>query len=532
MKKKIYLVIVVILVGIIIARFLTRDNLSSIISKQAPEKVVGLNQFQQWTKEDPLFTSPDFDSEAFLKSVNTLGEEEKLVQGYLSSKDPLYPVTFLKDVVEVDKFHKDFLANPEASKAKNLIAAYRKAQQDYQSSVESLAKILQDTAQFPDESVFTGINTVTNYKIIRDDLRKLGLNAQKLNEEINQREKCLKTGADCVVLPDQISEPQLQTESFKFTQKDILPKNILLIDYKKDAPLFGPYVVATACYGWSSDLKPIYYPFLISDKMQNRAFPQLNNTFLKVATTNYYKRLITAPNGPGSYLEKSGNQWINQRETQLYMCNDPSYEADLTTLDKFYRSYKPDPLFEKTLGSNDLPDKLKQAAQKGSDLEKAFFKEEFPSEISAANLAKYYFYFYQLSKKEEYLTRSLEYQRKLGNIDLLFSNMIQNVNQIRVRFTIAKENKGASTFIYGFRNFYGLTYLTFSPSFYRLTEPLAYLSTKKIEIPVESRGAHITYQQALKDHTPEEIAKWRVDNNALLQEQINSFKKEHPDTKL
>jgi len=545
MRKKIYLAIISILVGIIVIKFVTANKPGN---SKNEIKTESLNQFYNLVKTDPLFTSPDLDGQAFLEVAKALEIEEKEVQTYLKSTEPLYPIAFLKDVVEVDKQHREFMSNRSVDSAKKLVEAYRRAQQDYKVTIESLNKTLQN-GQFPDESLFTGINTSVSFKVIKGDVAKLVENATLLGKEIDSRQHCLETGKECKNTLDSLAEPQIMQENFKFTQKDLLAKDILFSSYRGNEPLFGPYVVYTGCYGFSGDLKPIPYPFYIGDKKTSRVFPTLYNNYFKLGTTNYYKRLIANPDGPGGYLLQSKKEWIGQKETQLYMCNDPSYEANLLAVDNFYRLYKQSPLFNQP-NIDSLPEEVKQAIQKGGNIEKLFFESEFPSEINAANTANYYAYFYSLlgewdkkysgqpwlieveKNKEEYLTRGLVYNRKLSNIHVLMTNALQNINQLRIRFTLAKQNPGAFAYMYGFRTFYGLYYLTFSPSFNRLSEPLAYLSTQKITIPVESRGAHITYQEALKMFTPAEIAGWKFAKNELLKEEIEEYNKLHPDTPL
>lgn len=554
MKKKAYITIVLVLLIIIIGKVITRDNLwnflktASVSKTKEDKKVLGLNQFYLWTKEDPLFTSPDLDGSAFLEVVQALEKEEKQLQGYLKSQEPIYPVAFLKDVVEVDRNHKEFMSNHSAASAQKLIEAYRAAKQDYKTAAESLNKTLQ-SGQFPDFGAFVGINTEVSYKVLRADIAKLIENANALGEEIDARAHCLETGKDCKNPLEDLKEPEIKKEDFKFSQKDLLPKNILLKDYTRDAPLYGPYVVYTGCYGFTDDLKQIPYPFYVSEKIPGRAFPQLSYKYLKLATTNYYKRLLEDPDGPGGYLLKSNKQWVQQRETQLYMCNDPSYEANLVEVDNFFRSYNQSLLF-KQISLDSLPEDVKSIIQKGVNIEKSFFESEFPSEVNAANVANFYTYFYKIlgdwdkkyadqvwlkevdKNREEYLIRGISYNRKMSNINIIMANALQNINQIRVRFTVAKQNSGAFAFIYGFRNFYGLYYLTFSPSFYRLSEPLAYLSLKKVTIPAESRGAHITYQEALKTHSAAEISTWTISENDLLKVEVEKFKQENPEIQL
>ncbi|MFA6454117.1 MAG: hypothetical protein WCV81_05310 [Microgenomates group bacterium] len=550
MKKKNNFVIFTILLTLILGIIFTHNDIFNQIKKslffsrssadKPPIQAKDLNQFYQWIKEDPLFTSPDFDSPKFLEDVLALETEEKLIQTYLKTSDPLYPVAFLKDIVEVDKQHKEFISKPSTSSALLMVSVYRKTQQDYQTSITSLNKVLQGN-QFPDSSSYIGINTSVSYQVIRSDLAKLVENANELGREIDNREHCLQTGVGCQIPTSSLVEPQIKAENTKFSQKDILPNNVLFRKDEQKRPFFGPYVVSTACYGWSQDLKPIFYPFYVSDIFFARELSNLDKANLKLASTNFYIKLVANPSGIGNFLTKSNSAWILQTETNLYMCNDPSYEATLVAIDKFYRSYKNLPLFAKILQQDTLPEEVKQAAQKGDTLEKAFFKEEFPSEVSADNLTQYYAYFYKIlgdvqtdevkKMREEFLTRSLEYQRKIGKINLLMTNIVLDMHRLRQKMVIAK-NQNESTFIYGFRNFYGLFYLTFSPSFYRLPEHLAYLDKKKVEISPDSRGFYMTYQQALKDYTQEEIAKWNLSQLELLKKEINSVKESSPDASI
>lgn len=554
MKTKIWIGII-ILISFTIGIIFTHNNLFSLLQK--PNSIIkkplaetrGLNQFYQWTKEDPVFTSPDFDSQQFLTVVNGLEIEEKSIQDFLKTKDPIYPVAFLKSVSEVNRLHKEFMVAPLGEKAWELLYSYKKTVQDYQAAQASLAKVFRNEKLFPPDRFFVGINTRVSFRTIRDDIDKLGLNAVELKTEINKRENCLKTAHDCQIPAESFTfNEDFNVSDPKVSQQDFLPKDVLFLGREKGLEQFGPYIISTACFGWSPDLKPIAYPFYVSDKFPS-GMTGLDKVDLKLATTKYYKKLEEDPEGAGAYLLKSDSPLIVQKETKLYICNDLTYLVNLVTLDKFYRSYKNLPLFEEILKINYLSQDVKQITEKGELLEEAFLKEEFPSENNAKNLASFYAYFYKMlgiwnnkyptepwineanKNKEEFLKRSLEYQRKMGNINFLMTDSLQEINQIKAKFSIANKANNTYSYIFGFRTFYGLFYLAFSPSFYRLNEPLSFIDKKRVEVSANSKGAYITYQQALQNYTPEEIAKWEFNQQELLDQAVEEFKAKHPDAK-
>ncbi|MCL4387522.1 hypothetical protein M1307_04005 [Patescibacteria group bacterium] len=354
-----------------------------------------LAAFYQWTKEDPLFTSPDFDSESFAKTIDALEQEEKALLSAIASPDPLFPISFLKRVSETNKIYKEFLASPSIDSGKNLISSYLVLRNSYSQNLENLEKVLENRKLFSLKPNFIGLGTTTTLQVTKEDLEKLRQNAKKLEEEIKNRETCLVSGKQCQRPASSFSRKPSAEEEITFSQNDFLPKEILLPKIDRDVSLFGPYVVSTDCFGWSEDLTKKTYPFyLTGEQVEKRdlasqiSFPSQTS---KLATTNYYRRLRETSPADKPFLDE-GYAWVSQNETNPYMCPDNSYLTTLSSLDKFYRTYRNSPLF---ITLDNLPKEVETVLKEGADFEEKFFKSRVPSNGSAENLSNYYAYTYR-----------------------------------------------------------------------------------------------------------------------------------------
>lgn len=509
-----------------------------------------LQSFYQWTKEDPLFTSPDFDTKDLVPAIEGLEKENGAMMAFLKTSYPIFPINFLKDLIEVNRIHSDFLQNPSGEKAQDLIYAYQKTIQDNKSDLKGLLGAFDDPAVsiHLKDYFFNLAGMASSVQINKDALQKLDLNAQELEAEVGRRENCLKKGESCKTDIISSNKPEIKTDKKLFSEKDVIPLDVLISYKQKDVSLDGPYVVTTSCFGRDENLDPVAHLFYLFPENTRRNFflGQQMQSFLsaKLADNNYYVK-VDKSKFPENEAALIGDiPWQNIGESNFYNCSDSSFHNVLAAVDKFYRDYKDNLLFGSISNIKDLPQDVKEVIAEGSILEKNFYAAKFPSQIQAENLAIYYGYTYakiknwkdkfpndsreaQLdSKQDEFLKRYLQYTRKLSNFHLLLGAVINEFIDHRVLQEITKPNdetvKLNYTYIYSVRSYFGLVYFPFSASFYRLNEPLVYFADNKIE--TSGSANFLTYQEAIKQYPLDEIKKWFVAKKKIDKQRYQEFK--------
>lgn len=507
-----------------------------------------LAKFYLWTKEDPLFTSPSFNSEAFSGVVDSLKMEESAYLKLLKVNDKIFPIPFLKDVIEVNNIYKDFLENPTRNKAEELIKAYYKIEADYAKDQTLLLKTLERNNTLHPNTFYISLNSSTSLNVIYNDVKRLGQNAEELKKEIGERQECLEKGNNCKRPALFFSNPTLVEDTSSFSQKDFLPMDMLRLSFlSKNVSTFGPYIVSTPCFGSTSQSKNPSYPFYIFEDREERNFlvsgEKFETQIPKLAITNYYRKVHKESGANDSFLAKRNLDFVLHMESNIYVCNNSSFKNTLATLDKFYREYKNDPLYAGVLKLNDLDSEPKKIITEGDILEKKLFNSQFPSETAAGNLVNYYAYTYKsiitwvndpkykekawkkelFNNRDKFLNRYLEYSRQLGNYDEVLAAALGNLSSLRIKALLYSVD--SASYAYVFRNMYGLVYFPFSYSFYRLDTPLSYLDDKPVVNAMGLDKTYMTYQQALQKYSKEELKKWNVDQILFLEEDFQKSKK-------
>lgn len=510
-----------------------------------------LAQFYLWTKEDPLFASPDFNPTEFQNVINVLLDEENKLLNFSKIKDRLYPDKFLKDIVEVNINNQSFLKDPTSSSAAALINAYKKTVLDYEISRKLLLDKISSYNPKSPYDTFPTLNITTSLSIIKNDLSTLGENTNSLNKEINARETCLKEGVGCVRPANNFSNLKLVASTSNFSAKDVLDKDILALpDLKGD--WYGPYIVSTPCLGWDKNLQPEQKLYYVVKGKEGRDFSpneqDLPSLQAKLATDNFYHKINMKIESSEKNLFAGNNKdnIIRQAEGNIYLCSDISYIPTLSSVDKLYSKYKNKPIFNNLKGLKGLSSEVSDILKEGDVLENSFFKAEFPSENDAVNLVNYYAYLYYKSiiwvndpnykstewakmifkNRDEYLNRYLEYTRKLSNINEVLAHAVGNFSSLRVKYEMFAIDRN-EYYIFANRNMYGMVYFPFSPSFYRLPNDLEYL--KKVNVP--SNGRYFNYPDAVQKYSREEIVSWNVDELKILKERFAKFLIDNPQFK-
>ncbi len=496
-----------------------------------------LKAFYQWTKEDPLFTSPNFPSASFLKNVEALEEEQKAMLQYLKVKNEIFPVDFLKDIAYVSSLHQDFINHPSAPLANKLIAAYYQTEADYRKSGEMFLNFLKSDNFLKANDTFVSFNTATDQAVITQDFEKILLNDKFLQKEIADRESCFRQGRNCRQ-PFQSFQDRNLTENKSSFQKDLLPRNILLPFLSEKDSLSGPYLVSTPCFGLNKDLKSPSYPFFVILPHDVVASPDDSRNFqieyFKLASTNYYKKVQDDDIALLGYdLDR-----IMVPESNIYFCPDSSFQNTLASIDNLYRTNHNYSLYESLLKLNNLPEKIKAVFEQGKILENNFSKAPYPSEDDAENLIGYYAYTYKTigdwnknlayqnstwlkevsDKRDTFLNMYLTYSRKFSNIDFILADAVRHFSAFRLRYALSP--RAGLSYIYGIRSMYGLVYLSFSPSVFRQPDPLDYIEKRQVTGPVGFDGIYITYQQAIQKYSSQQIQKWTIDLPKVIEDYI------------
>ena len=500
-----------------------------------------LAKFYLWTKEDPLFTSPDFNEKEFSKSLMALELEEKAYLKQVKKKNNFCPIKFLKDLPLVKKAEETFFSNPTLISSKNLLDTYKRTQKDYKDEQSKLVIILKSGGIV--STAYAGINTTTSLTILYDDFKKIDANADELSKEINRRELCLIKG-ECFRPAFSFEKPFPQLFSPpEFSKGQILPRDLLTLSSIENSVFFGPYVVSTPCFGGGDNPYYLFYVLRGKERRNFVEYPErLNVQTEKIATTNYYRKILNSPSEKtidGSIISR-GFKMVQVYETHIYVCADSSYKNKIASLDSLYQNNKDNLLFGKILKEKDLEKEAKGKFVEADAFERKFFKAEFTSEIDAQTLAKEYGYMYKnivlwkndpkfknrqwlktaWDLREEMLSRYLNYDRKLSNVHEIFADAAGHLAALRIKSLI--NGIDSSSYAYAYRNMYDLVYFPFSPSFYRIKDSL-----KLIDVSGKNNaeGVYFTYQDALTNFKPEEIKKWNIALTDFLEEDYARYNK-------
>lgn len=472
-------------------------------------KILRIAAFYYWNKEDPLFMSPDFDYKEFNKAVLVLDKYQNQLLKFLGKEKHVYPADFLKVIGLVAKAHEDFINNPSDKSAKLLINRQELLVKTYKEEVVSL--ISEVSVSKKENPVF--INTITSTNIILQDLNLLLKNADLLQVEIDKRKSCLDGTGECIRPALSFNKPVDLVGSDDSIPPVFLDKNLIfkVIGRKID----GPYAVNTPCFGWNSDFSyPKQYFYVNYVEKDN-----LSSVNIQQATDLYFDSI--SPDTQIPYQQKLLNQgipYVFSASTAPYKCANLGYLAEVLTVGKFHADKKP---ILEILKSNSL--------QKEVKLENDFFAQKYPSYSNLSNISLIYGYLYRdmvIKKensfiKEELLNRKLEAERKLSNLNLLLSYVSQYVKE-RLEFEedVANKNpdfsknyvipKFISTDLYPFRSYYGMMYITFSSSFWRLNENPQYLEKRIVENALGFNSRYLNYKNAIKIFSVDEINSWRI----------------------
>lgn len=485
------------------------------VTDSEKQKVSQMVFFYLTAKENPLFTSPDFDTKAYSDSLDILEKKEKDFKSLMKKSDPLFPISFLKAIPEVSNQQQQFMQTKSLENAQKLLASYKKASDSYKSEIENYVNNLK-SKETVKSAALVFINVFTNREVYFSDIEKVRQNSQALEKEIAQRKQCLETGVGCIRKTAAFTEPKLEIENKK--EVKLLPLSSL---YRGDSSADlnfkpQPYEVASPCWGWGdnfSEPSQVFYllPVLV-DKTQSPSSPY--NLRMKLATNNFYRKIMSSPTDQD--LKKLGLEWTPQMETNSYLCTNLEYQPKLATLSYFFDKYKDKPLFE--TNESQIPQKYMGFWQKAANYEKDFLNSAVPSYNQLTVLANAYAYGFKIlgesqvedETRDEFLKRYLITNRNLGNFSTVLGTNIRSFEKIMLE----EQNSPGSisrdesyyTLIYPFRSLWNILYFPYSPSFWVIGEKPQYLEKRLLS--QDSGRLYIPYNELVEKYGEEKINSW------------------------
>jgi len=486
------------------------------------KKVISLGLFYKVTKEDPLFTSQDMDYQKFAASIEVLADYHNLLIKKLKLKDNIIPLNFLESLPRVAEAHSLFIKKPTAEHADKLIGRYKTVQANYRGDLVQLINKLQEYFSVKEEREFIVLGSATSSRTILSDWRLMLKNASELKKEINYRQSIMAKGTYSEKA--KISKPKsLKNYSGKVS---FLNKNELIVHPQYLNTLRGPYIVETAIF--KKKLSPEYY-YVYNLNYRNRMI-----FMAKLATDNYYERLVGTTPVEKALIDK-GYRWRPNWDGNTYHFSDNEWQVKLLTLDNFWRKYRGTDIFKEIANSpyfERLNTETRQFVKKAANVEGSFFAQKIPSETNLNRLKDYYRWTYELLKsegsyqselnadKERLLERYFAANSRLLGLDSVFKTTLY-LDNLLVRANLGALNKQMKGYLYALRSSYSLTYLSFSPAVWRLSQRPKFIK-KKGYVPEHSVFA--TYTQLRKEYSVEELLSWRKLTEQKLLEQIELSK--------
>jgi len=497
------------------------------VSSDKERKVLQLALFYLSVKEDPLFTSPEFDVKSFKTSVSILEQIQTDLLTLAKKNASIFPLPFLKTIPDVFEKEKIFLTDKSLENAQKLLESYSKTASSYKTEITIFTKDIEAKKAYLSEPDVIQLKTATNTEIMINDLKKIVENGSTLESEVQNRTNCLNFGQNCNREIFFFKTPEIkEIAKDKF---NLLPLNIILPNHPEEPEsLRKLYIIHSPCWGWGPDFSspsnPIYVDHsnakLIIDAEGN--YPK--SLSLKLGNQNFYRKVDSTSNNINKGLSEFGLQRVLQSETAGYLCRNLEYQPMSATIDAFIRGYKDKPIL------GDLDAKI-------AKFENNFLNSTTPSDNDLLTLSKIYASVYKdLSSKntnqevqDESLKRYLMINRQLLNFYKIlnksaneFAHLIQTQE---IQPDIFKEEGVFYAYVFPFKSYWNLLYFPFSTSFWRSDTHPEYLKkvVVNINIPINQK-TFITYQEAQSIAGPEEIKKWSIEGNKYTLEKLPSIK--------
>ncbi|MDD2822455.1 MAG: hypothetical protein PHQ59_00030 [Candidatus Daviesbacteria bacterium] len=493
------------------------------VSEGEERKVLQLALFYLSVKEDPLFTSPEFEVKDFNNSISILEQEQTQLLTVAKKNTSIFPLTFLKTISDVFDKEKMFLTDTSLENAQNLLKTYTLTASAYKTDITSFTKGLEAKKAYLSEPDVIQLKVATNTEIMLADLKKMMENGSILESEAQKRTNCLNSGQNCSREIFFFKTPEI-TEIAK-DKFSMLPLTILFPIHPDEPESFRKlYIIHSPCWGWgpdfSSPANPMYVDHsnakLIIDAEGN--YPK--SLSLKLGNQNFYRKVDNTSNNINKSLSELGLRRVLQSETAGYLCRNLEYQPMSATIDAFIREYKDKPI----LGGLDA---------KIAKFENNFLNSATPADTDLITLSKIYSSVYKdLSSKNlnpelqnESLKRYLMINRQLLGFPKILNKSANEFSRLiqlhESQPDVFKEEGTFYAYVFPFKSYWNLLYFPFSPSFWRSDAHPEYI--KKIVInssfPINQK-TFITYPEAQSIANPEEINRWSIEGYKYTLEKL------------
>lgn len=471
-------------------------NSQEITDDQQIQKVRSLVFFYQMTKEDPLFTFPNFNLEDFKKTLSGLKYSQEKYNASIGKNEKFFPISFLELIPSVYSKEDEFSKNPSDNTAEKLLSAYEETARAYAEEAKEFTDTLNSNKDKIADTNYIAINSTTSKKVIFSDLEKLEQNSTALLSEIESRKNCLEKALSCK-RPLSNKETPATSELEKTPDDKPLPLNDLFprsnpttkrARLSRLSALKGPYFVPTACFGWGENFtqKENLFYLLPRSLVLTETNLDIPDAIFKLATDNFYRK-VARVDFEADF--KTNLPFTYQNEDNFYVCRDATYQADISTLDFFVQKYKDNKLFA-SIDIKKLPANQTDFFEKARKLEEDFFASTPKSWTDLETLSGYYAYAAKTLDAENYKSAKDNFLTAYLTINRRLADFTQIVNHgIRTFLTLPVKEKGHPQVttnpqffysqVYLTRNLWNVLYFPFSPSFWR-GPSLDYL--EKIEV--------------------------------------------------
>lgn len=384
------------------------------------ERISGLKNFYELSRDDPLFYSPYVDADLLDEAAKLYDDYEEIFLSNLSEPkyENLYylykggeinmvPHDFLEMLPKTVDKTEEFYGDPSYENAEELIGLYKEAAKAYRMGIEEIIELFEETMSLdPHEtrrrSVFTsGFGVGTTYEGIEKDLDLVLKNAERLEEEVKDRESCLH-GVHCPEVATEIEDIDYGEVDRKEDLEIIVAPEALLersekigID-REDVTVKGPYFIETACWGWGDN-----ETFEPRELLVYYGLGYMNGTWVPsaraLATERYYEK--------GEESADPVYEFASCR-TPFTACGS----IELAVLDFMLDKLKANPIYKgmdvdyagaENKEVKEHLSKLQQSVEAGKQLEDRLIYGEYPSYSDLEKLGRVYGQTYLIFKELE-----------------------------------------------------------------------------------------------------------------------------------
>lgn len=442
-----------------------------------------LTRFRELTLTDPLLSSFPVKASDLEEAVRLLETVEQSIirQGREQKADPqrsqfreFLPMRFLKTLAPVEIAYENFLRDPAADNAVQLLKLQEKSAAAYRDDAQLLAsnlrKVIQDS-RMPLDLPYGSVTQMTYVtpQLLLDSLALIKKNGDDLLAEINLRRRCLFAGL-CPSARKIVWDAPAAADS----PLALLPKGDLLPGHTNILEISGPYLVPTVCFGFGPDGQAVNQPlYMVYEKWGK--LPPLASA--KLGTDTWYTYLD--PSGDYSkapflkILSEAGVVWEAHRETNPYQCNDLSYLFHLATLHWLKNELvQRGGIFSATGNVPKSPAEIEAA-----HVEQALMTAALPRYSDMRRLGSLYETILKedrdLSHEQQAKLRDLTLALKIETADLdRLLNMITGyLIDVDDALRLSPETPGDPVYLFIARMHAGFTFLMHSPSIWRIDDP-------------------------------------------------------------